>query len=81
MGVGYQRLAKEMKVSATEIAIAATEFWRQGLPESEVNKRLTSTIQYAKISALEFGKSAELITATANSMEISSQRIADVFAY
>ena len=43
-------MAREMNVSATEIATAAVEFWRQGLDEDEVNRRLEATIQYAKIS-------------------------------
>ena len=70
-----------MKVSSTEIATAAVEFWRQGLDESEVNARLTASIQYAKVSAMEFDEAAELITAATNTMEISAQRAADVFAY
>lgn len=70
-----------MKVSSTEIAVAAVEFWRQGLSESEVNSRLKATIQYAKISAMEFDEAAELITAATNTMQLSAQRVADVFAY
>ena len=70
-----------MNVASTEIATAAVEFWRQGLPEDEVNSRLKSTIQYAKISGLKFDEAAELITAATNTMEISAKRAADVFAY
>ena len=70
-----------MNVASTEIATAAVEFWRQGLPEDEVNSRLKSTIQYAKISGLEFAEAAELITAATNTMEISAKRASDVFAY
>lgn len=70
-----------MKVSSTEIATAAVEFWRQGLDEKEVNRRLTASIQYAKISAMEFDEAAELITAATNTMNISAQRVVDVFAY
>lgn len=39
MGKVYRKLAKDMNVTATEIASAAVEFWRQGLSESEVNQR------------------------------------------
>ncbi len=74
-------MAKNMKVSSTEIATAAVEFWRQGLDEDEVNRRLTASIQYAKISAMEFDEAAELITAATNTMNISAQRVVDVFAY
>ena len=70
-----------MNVSATEIATAAVEFWRQGLSEDEVNRRLEATIQYAKISAMEFDEAATLITAATNTMGVSAQRVADVFAY
>ncbi len=70
-----------MKVSATEIAVAATEFWRQGLEEQQVNERLVATTQYAKISAMEFEDAAEVITAATNTMGISAQHVADIFAY
>ena len=50
-----------MSVSATEVARAAVEFWRQGLGEGETEKRLKASIQYAKISAMEFDEAAELI--------------------
>jgi len=51
------------------------------LNESEVNARLSATTQYAKISAMEFDDAAEVITAAVNTMEISAQRVVDVFAY
>lgn len=59
LGQRYRSLAKEMKVASTEIATAAVEFWRQGLDEDEVNQRLKASIQYAKISAMEFDEAAE----------------------
>ena len=70
-----------MSVSATEVAKAAVEFWRQGLGEDETEKRLKASIQYAKISAMEFDEAAELITAATNTMEVSAQHVADIFAY
>ena len=81
LGQSYRALAKQMNVSSTEIATAAVEFWRQGLQEDEVNQRLYASIQYAKISAMEFDQAAELITAATNTMGISAQRAADVFSY
>lgn len=70
-----------MSVSATEVARAAVEFWRQGLGEGETEKRLKASIQYAKISAMEFDEAAELITAATNTMEVSAQHVADIFVY
>ena len=81
LGTSYRNLAKNMKVSATEVAVAATEFWRQGLDEQQVNERLVATTQYAKISAMEFEDAAEVITAATNTMGISAQHVVDIFAY
>jgi len=39
MGETYRRMAREMNVSSTDVVTAATEFWRQGLGESDVNAR------------------------------------------
>lgn len=81
LGDSYRDMAQKMSVSSTEIASAATEFWRQGLGESDVSARLKDTTMYAKISGLAFEEAAELVTAATNSMEIDSQRVVDVFAY
>lgn len=81
MGKTYRQMAKDMKVSSTDIASAAVEFWRQGLDSSEVDSRLVNTTQYAKISGLNFTDAAEQVTAATNSMELDSQRVVDVFSY
>lgn len=81
LGQQYRDIARDMKVSSTEIAEAAVEYWRQGLPADEVNDRLVQTIQYAKVSSLEFSESAELMTAATNAMGVSAQRVADVWTY
>lgn len=81
LGANYRKLAREMKVSATEIATAAVTYYRQGLPDEQVNERLVGTIQYAKVSAMEFGKASEIITSATNAMEISARRASDVMIY
>lgn len=80
LGKSYRQTAKDMKVSSTEIAKAAVEYWRQGLDENEVNKRLESTIRYSKIANLAFADSAELMTAATNTFEVEAQKVADVWA-
>jgi len=81
LGAEYRTLAKEMSVSSTDIAKAAVEFWRQGLDEDETNRRIKAATQYAKISSLEFTEAAELVTAATNTMDLSAQKVVDVFAY
>lgn len=81
LGRSYQRLAVSMNVSSTEIAQAAVEFYRQGLKEEEVMNRLKATVQFSKVGALDFKKSVEIITAAANSMNVSTRKVADVLTY
>lgn len=81
LGAKYRQMAQDMSVSSTEIAKAAVEYWRQGLDESEVESRLQYTTMYAKISAMDFAEAAELMTAATNSMGLSADRVADVWAY
>ena len=81
LGAEYRKMAQEMSVSSTDIAKAAVEFWRQGLDENETNRRIQAATQYAKISSLDFAEAAELVTAATNTLDISAQHVADVFAY
>ena len=77
----YNNLAKEMKVLTSEVTSGAVEFYRQGLSQEEVMDRLRVTTMYSKVANLEFKQSAELLTATVNSMGIGIERAADVFTY
>ena len=81
----YRQMAQEMSVSSNEIASAATTFFRQGLGDEAVETRLKYTTEFAKVAAVDFEQAADLITATANSLEGQIQgnieRITDVFIY
>ena len=77
----YNKLAREMKVTTSEVTSGAVEFYRQGLSQEEVMKRLRTTTMYAKVANVDFKESAELLTATVNSMGIDIEKAADVFLY
>ena len=77
----YNNLAKEMKVTTSEIISGAVEFYRQGLSQEEVMERLKTTTMYSKVANVDFKESAELLTATVNSMGISIEKAADVFLF
>ena len=88
IGTSLRNLAREMSVSSKEMAEGAITFYRQGLGDDEVNKRLIATTEYAKTAGLSFEQSADMITATVNTiekdgrgMEMTAQRVADVFLY
>lgn len=81
MGHHFRALAKDLKASSTEIVSGAAEFYRQGLPEDDVNKRLVNTVQYAKISGMAFAEAVEVVTSATNAMEVEAKRAVDVFSY
>lgn len=85
MGDNFRKLAKEMKVTSTELAGAAVTFYRQGLNDTEVNDRLNWVTKYAKVANIDFDTAAELITASSNAMSEDIQgnieRVVDVFLY
>lgn len=81
LGLEYNKIAKEMGVTTKQIADASVTFYRQGLSQAQVMERVKTTTEYAKISNLDFTKSAEILTATTNSMKIGIERASDVFAY
>lgn len=80
LGETYQKTAFQMGVLTKNIADASVEFYRQGLSQEDVMKRTVTATQYAKISNLEFKESAEILTATVNSMNVDVERASDVFA-
>lgn len=88
LGQSFRQMAAEMSVSSNEIIEAATIFYRQGLGDDEVATRMQATIQYAKTAGIEAETAANMITAVVNSIErdargveISAQRVSDVFLY
>lgn len=76
----YNKLAKEMSVTTAEIASEAANLFRQGLDTSQVEERMKSIIQYAKISSISISDSDKIITATANATGEGVQKIIDIFA-
>lgn len=83
-------LAEEMKVTSTDLSKAAITFYRQGLSDDEVQKRLKWVTEYAKVANVDFNEAAQLMTAAVNTMgssieesgvEDAVQRIADVWLY
>lgn len=77
----YNSLAREMKVLTSEVAAGAVEFYRQGLSQEEVMERLRVNTMYSKIANIDFKESAELLTATVNSMGLEIEHASDVFLY
>lgn len=77
----FYNLGDALSSTQKDISTGANEFFRQGLTQSDVIERLASTTQFAKVSNLEFKESAELLTASVNSLGVPIERIADVYTY
>lgn len=75
----YGRLSKEMSTLKEETIASTVEFYRQGLSQQEVLERVVTTTKFAKISNLDTRESAELLTATVNSMGKDIENVSDVF--
>jgi len=80
LALSYNALAKSMGVTTIEVAKTSVELYRQGLNAMEVEDRMRSIIQYAKISSIPIEESNKIITATMNSMGTSAQRTIDVMS-
>lgn len=78
IGETYENLAKEMSVTATELATAGEELYRQGLGDDEVLGRMEAITIYAKISGETFSDSVEMITAAVNSFAKEGEDTTDL---
>ena len=78
IGETYENLAKEMSVTATELATAGEELYRQGLGDDEVLGRMEAITTYAKISGETFSDSVEMITAAVNSFAKEGEDTTDL---
>jgi hypothetical protein len=81
LGKTFQKTAMEIGVTTKDLTAGALEFYRQGLGDKDVLDRLKTTTEYAKISGLDFKQSAELLTASTNSMNVDIHHVADSFTY
>lgn len=81
LGESFRKMAKDLKVTSTELASSAVTFYRQGLSDTEVKKRMEWTTKYAKVANIDFESAATLITAATNSMGLEAEKVADVFLY
>jgi len=67
-----------MSVTATELATAGEELYRQGLGDDEVLGRMEAITTYAKISGETFSDSVEMITAAVNSFAKEGEDTTDL---
>lgn len=79
LGLEYNKLAKKLKVTTKEITESSMIFYRQGLNDEEVRKRVEVTTKAAATAAMDFNETANLLTATVNGMRVDIEKASDVF--
>ena len=84
MAKNFTGMSQSLRVPLTDIASAATIFYRQGLGDEDVNTRLEALTKFSKISGTNIEDAAQYFTAVLNSfdeLEGNAQRVSDVFTY
>ena len=81
VGKSFRDIAREMGVSSQDIAASGITYYRQGLDDEDVQKRLKATIEYAKAASVEAQTASEYITAATNALGIEAEHVADVYLY
>lgn len=72
-------MAKAMKLTSVEVSASAAELYRQGLSDIEVEKRLVSASQFAKVAKMSVQEAVDVITVSINTGLVdSAQRATDV---
>ena len=79
LGKNIRNLAENLSVSSADLITSATTYYRQGLDDDEVQKRLIATTEYAKAANVAFDTAAEHITAATNALGAEAQHVADVY--
>lgn len=79
IGNGLIDKAKELKISVSEISQSATDLYRQGLSDDEVNERLGIISKFSKVSGTKIDAATKLITIAMNTGLVTNpQTAADV---
>lgn len=81
LGDGLIAKAQELKISISEVTQMATELYRQGLTDDEMDERLDVIAKFSKVSGTKAGDATKLITTAMNTGLVdNAQYAADVVA-
>ena len=67
LGDDMMKVAKDLKVSFSDVAKATTELYRQGLSDEEVNERREQVLKFSKVAGVSATDATKLITVGVNS--------------
>lgn len=67
LGESMMKVAKDLKVSFSDVAKATTELYRQGLSDDEVDERREQVLKFSKVAGVSATDATKLITVGVNS--------------
>ena len=67
LGDDMMQVAKDLKVSFSDVAKATTELYRQGLSDEEVDERREQVLKFSKVAGVSATDATKLITVGVNS--------------
>lgn len=67
LGENMMQVAKDLKVSFSDVAKATTELYRQGLSDEEVDERREQVLKFSKVAGVSATDATKLITVGVNS--------------
>ena len=67
LGENMMNVAKDLKVSFSDVAKATTELYRQGLSDEEVDERREQVLKFSKVAGVSATDATKLITVGVNS--------------
>lgn len=67
LGENMMKVAKDLKVSFSDVAKATTELYRQGLSDEEVDERREQVLKFSKVAGVSATDATKLITVGVNS--------------
>lgn len=67
LGNDMMKVAKDLKVSFSDVAKATTELYRQGLSDEEVDERREQVLKFSKVAGVSATDATKLITVGVNS--------------
>lgn len=67
LGDDMMKVAKDLKVSFSDVAKATTELYRQGLSDEEVDERREQVLKFSKVAGVSATDATKLITVGVNS--------------
>lgn len=75
MGEQYNKMAKKLSTTTTEIANASVEYYRQGRSETEVNKLVEASRKASAVSGEGMENTTSMLTATLNGFQMVSSEV------